>query len=281
MFHLALNVVASPIYKRGNYSSIVIDSNGNVLWKKSEKKLIYPASLVKVMTLYIIFDKLSTGKISLHEKFFVSKYATKQPIIRLGLKVGEYITVEEAIHALIIRSANDVAVVVAENISGNCDEFVALMNKTAKKLKMKHTTFCNPNGLPDPKQLTTAYDLALLTLALYKKHNKYFRLFSKVNFKYRGKVINSHNKLIKRYSWIDGIKTGFICDSGYNIISSARKFGKRFIGVVSGGRNTTERDDHMLALFNTSFKRKRENIFGNTFKVKRNIFGEEYVKKYR
>lgn len=235
-------------------TSLVIDAKtGKVLEAHNSQIRIYPASIVKLMPLYIMFELIESGKLSLDKKLLVSAKAAKMPPCKLGLRAGDTITVREAINALIIKSANDVAVTVAENIRPSEKAFAHLMNVKAKQLGMKNTYFKNASGLHDPLQQTTARDMAKLAMAIKKNYPKYYPLFSKTSFVFRGDIINGHNHVTKNYRGAEGLKTGFTNPSGYNLVTTASRNGKSLIAVVTGGRSAASRDQKMIRLLDQHF----------------------------
>ena len=240
----------------GKYASLVINArDGKIIHSINATKERHPASLTKIAALYVIFDHLSQKKISLNDKVVFSSYAASQPRSNLGLKACDSITMKEAIMAMIIRSANDVAVAVAEKIAGSEAKFVELMNKKARSLGMNQTVFYNAHGLPHPKQITTAHDMALLALALQRNHPKYYHLFSKTSFTFRNTVIKTHNRVLSSYKWADGLKTGYINASGFNIVTTAKNnLSHRLVVVVMGGETAAKRDSHTIALLDSAFK---------------------------
>jgi D-alanyl-D-alanine carboxypeptidase len=248
--------ITPSILKSSNYASIVINSKtGKVLFSKNADQKRYPASLTKMMTLYLTFDVLKKKKLYPLKKLKVSKYASEQPKSNIDLKAGNKITVRKAIHAIIVKSANDAAVVLGESIAGNRKKFINLMNKTAKKLGMKSTNFQNAHGLHHKKQYTTARDMAKLAIALKKDFPKYYHLFSMTSFKYRGKEIHGHNRVLQRYEWIDGLKTGYINASGFNLATSAKKPEGNLVAIVMGSQTARIRDDHMVNLLDNAYAR--------------------------
>ena len=206
------------------------------------------------MTLYLVFDALKSKKISMSSKFKVSKRATRQPPSKLNLSAGSNITVKNAILALVTKSANDVATVIAENLGKSERNFARLMTRKAKKLGMTRTTFRNASGLPNRGQLSTARDMATLGIAIRKNHPKFFKLFKTKSFIYKGVKYTNHNNLLGSYSGTDGIKTGYTNASGFNLVASVERNGQRIIGVVFGGKKARSRDKHMVTLLNKYFK---------------------------
>ncbi|QFR35005.1 D-alanyl-D-alanine carboxypeptidase [Ancylobacter sp. TS-1] len=245
----------SGTWHRG-YSHIVMDANtGRVLDAENADALRHPASVTKVMTLYLLFEQLESGKMRLNTPLRVSRYAASQQPSKLGVKPGTTISVEDAIQALVTRSANDVAVVIAENISGDSSSFAQLMTRRARQLGMSRTTFRNPNGLPNPQQVTTARDLAVLGRAVQERFPKYYGYFEERSFMYRGVAIRNHNRLLGRVEGVDGIKTGYTAASGFNLLTSVKVDGRYVIAVVLGGTSAGARDNKMVALINRHLPR--------------------------
>jgi len=237
------------------YASFIINENTKRIYHNANADTRnYPASLTKIMTLYLVFDALKSKKISMNSKFKVSKRATRQPPSKLNLSAGSNITVKNAILALVTKSANDVATVIAENLGKSERNFARLMTKKAKKLGMTRTTFRNASGLPNRGQLSTARDMATLGIAIRKNHPKFFKLFKTKSFIYKGIKYTNHNNLLGSYSGTDGIKTGYTNASGFNLVASVERNGQRIIGVVFGGKKARSRDKHMVTLLNKYFK---------------------------
>jgi D-alanyl-D-alanine carboxypeptidase len=235
-------------------ASIVVDAeSGAVLYESNSRAKTYPASLTKMMTLYLLFEALENKKFDLDDELEVSKHAANQPATDLRLQAGDSITVSKAIPALIVHSANDVAVVVAEAISGSEDAFARKMTKTAKELGMKSTTFRNASGLPHSGQLTTARDMAILARALLTRFPDEYGYFSTESFRYHGRTYQTHNRVMKNYAGADGLKTGYTRASGYNLATSATRDGHRLIGIVLGGKSARGRDAQMMALLDEGF----------------------------
>ncbi len=235
-------------------ASIVVDeATGQILSQSNADVETYPASLTKMMTLYLTFEALQRGKITLNQSLPVSADAASEPPTKLGLVPGDTITVSQAIRGMIIKSANDAAVVIAEALGGSVDGFAQKMNAKALALGMTRSYFRNPNGLPDPGQHTTARDLARLAMALYRDFPQYYPLFSETRFVFRGRTYITHNRFVLRYPGADGLKTGYINASGFNLAASAIRNGRRIVGVVLGGRSPTLRDAQMWALLDQGF----------------------------
>lgn len=248
-------VLASDFTESERYASLVVNAdNGKVIYQKDAAKKLYPASLTKMMTLYVTFNSLQKGKLRLNQSLTTSHRASMMPRSNLNLRPGQKITVKDAIYALIVHSANDVAVVLAEAQSGSIEAFSYEMNKVAEALGMKDTNFANPHGLPNEEQVTTAFDMARLAIALRRDHAKYYEMFSRTSFSYNGKVFNSHNRVLKNYKYADGLKTGYINASGFNLVTSTNApFGK-LIGVVFGGPTAAIRDRHMIELLQRGYR---------------------------
>ena len=251
---LAVLCLASPAWA-GKYASIVVDlETGQVLHDREADELRHPASLTKVMTLYLVFDALESGKLKLSDKLPVSKAASRAQPSKLGLKSGSTIKVEDAIRALVTKSANDVAIVIAEKLGGGSEtKFVAKMNAKAKELGMLNTTFRNASGLPDKKQVTTARDMAKLGEAVYMDHKNRYNYFAVSSFTWGKRKYMNHNELLKRVEGVDGIKTGFTNASGYNLMASAERGGRRVIAIMMGGSTGRSRDAHVADLIEAAF----------------------------
>lgn len=246
---ISASVAATPVS-----ASIVVDAaTGQVLSESNADLPAYPASLTKMMTLYLTFEALQKGKITFNSALSVSAYAASQPPTKLGLYPGESITAAQAIRGMIIKSANDAAVVMAEALAGSVEGFAAKMNAKAQALGMSRTIFHNPNGLPNPAQHTTARDLARLAIALHRDFPQYYPLFAETRLVFRGHVTPSHNRFMLNYPGADGLKTGYISASGFNLAASAARNGRRIFGIVLGGRSPTLRDAQMWALFDQGF----------------------------
>ncbi len=252
--HKAQAAVSPNIFDQSKYAMLVVDaSNGTVLYQQNAGKPRYPASLTKLMTLYLTFDALDRGRLRLNQNITISKHAASQPPSKLGLRPGQTISVQDAILALIVKSSNDIAAALAEAIGGSESNFGTLMTQKARQLGMYHSTFVNASGLPDTRQKTTAYDMTRLAMALYRNHRKYYPLFSRTQHNYKGMHIATHNRVLKAYRGADGLKTGYINASGFNLVTSAERNGKRLIGVVLGGNNAANRDNHMMDMLNKGF----------------------------
>ncbi len=246
-------VFALPAAANANpkYAGIVVDAKtGKTLYASSADAYRYPASLTKIMTLYVVFEELEAGRLSLNSRLKVSKYAAGRPPSKLGLKPGKTIKVKDAILALVTKSANDVATVVAENIGGSEKKFAERMTRTARALGMKKTTFRNPHGLPNSGQRTTARDMATLGRAIQEHFPQYYGYFKTRSYKYGGRTYGNHNKLLGSVKGVDGIKTGYIRASGFNLVTSVNRNGRQIVAVVMGGRSGASRNAQMTKLIN-------------------------------
>jgi D-alanyl-D-alanine carboxypeptidase len=246
--HLRQHVRSSDDYSPPSASILVDGNSGAVLEESNADGLRHPASLTKVMTLYLLFERLDAGKLRLDTQLSVSEHAAEQAPTKLGLKPGQTISVEDAIKGVVTRSANDAAVVIAENLGGSEEAFAQLMTQKARALGMSRSTYANASGLPDDDQVTTARDQALLGRAIQDRFPRYYRFFSTTSFVFHGVTIHGHNHLLGSVNGVDGIKTGYIRASGFNLITSVHRDGRYIVGVVLGGRSAFERDAHMRAL---------------------------------
>ncbi len=239
-------------------SSIVVDAaTGEVLSASNADASTYPASLTKMMTLYLLFEAMQDGRVKLTDTISFSKYAAGMAATNLNVDSGDRISVETAILALVVRSANDAAAAIAEHLGGTEAGFARLMTNKAQMLGMTRTTFRNANGLPDPKQRTTARDMATLSVALIRDFPQYYGYFKRTSFKYRGVTYRGHNKLLTSFKGYDGIKTGYIRLSGFNLASSAERDGRRLVVVVMGGTSPSMRDRKVADLLTQGFKAQR------------------------
>ena len=253
---LAIAAASLEPARAAKYAAIVIEeTSGKVLFARNADKARYPASLTKIMTLYLLFEELESGRMTMRTKLPVSRVAASRSPSKLYLKPGQHITVKDAIYALITKSANDVATVIGEALSGTEREFGKRMTRKARALGMSKTTFRNASGLPHSKQRTTARDMARLAIAVRRDFPQYFGFFSTKSFRWRGKRFGNHNKLLSNYTGTDGIKTGYIDASGFNLVATVERNGVRLIGVVFGGRTGKTRDTHMVKILDKSFKR--------------------------
>jgi D-alanyl-D-alanine carboxypeptidase len=237
-----------------SYASIVVDArDGSILESVNADTPNYPASLTKMMTLYLAFGALESGALKLDQTLPVSQHAASRAPSRLGLKRGQRLSVRDAIMGLITKSANDAAVVIAEALAGNEVDFARVMTDKAQELGMTQTAFRNASGLPHRAQLTTARDMATLGRALIAHYPQYYSYFATVNYRYNGRFLRNHNRLLTAYEGTDGIKTGYIHAVGYNLVASAIRGDRRLIGVVLGGKTGRQRDRQMAEQFDRSF----------------------------
>jgi D-alanyl-D-alanine carboxypeptidase len=236
-------------------ASIIVDGNtGQILEATNPDALRHPASLTKVMTLYLLFERLDAGTIRLDTPLTVSAHAAAQDPTKLNLRPGSTIAVDDAIKGIVTRSANDAAVVIAENLGGSEEDFAHMMTQKARALGMSRTTYVNASGLPDDDQITTARDQALLGRAIQERFPRYYRYFSTPAFVYHGETIRNHDHLLGQVEGVDGIKTGFTRASGFNLITSLHRDGRFLVGVVMGGRSAFQRDAHMRELLGQHFQ---------------------------
>jgi D-alanyl-D-alanine carboxypeptidase len=252
---LCVFIALSPL-ARAIDASIVVDADSDsVISQENADRLLHPASMSKLMTLYLTFEALEAGRISLQRAFPVSAHAESMSPTKLGLLAGQSIRVEDAILSLVTLSANDAAVVLAEGLGGSEDRFGQLMTRKAHQLGMVNTNFRNSNGLPDPAQISTARDMAILCRALIRRFPQYYHYFSVREFTYNGIVYSNHNHLMSRYEGMDGLKTGLTNASGFNLAASAVRGGRRLIAVVFGGASAAQRDDYMAQILDQGFQR--------------------------
>ncbi len=248
----ATAAVATPAQANPKYAGIVIDAKtGKVLYSDSADELRFPASLTKMMTLYLTFEALEAGKIKLNTRVPFSKNAASEPPTKLGVGVGNSITVEQAMLGLITRSANDASTALAEMLGGSEERFARMMTQKARALGMTRTVYRNANGLPNSAQVTTARDQARLGIALRQHFPQYYDYFSVRSFRFGKQTINGHNRLLGSVRGVDGIKTGYTRASGYNLVTSAQADGRSVVGVVIGGRSGAARDQQMRKLIAT------------------------------
>ena len=251
---LAVSGISVQSASAEKYASIVIDTaTDEVLHARHADAERYPASLTKIMTLYMLFDALKSGEVTLNEKLPVSRFATWQAPSRLGMRAGSTISVRDAINALVTKSANDVAVVVAERLGGSEARFAALMTVKAQSMGMQNTVFANASGLPDDRQHSTARDLAIMSEHLLEEHADYYDYFSTTRFSWGGRSYKNHNALLGEVEGVDGIKTGYTRASGYNLIASAQRDGRRVIVVMLGGSTSRTRNSHVEALIEAAY----------------------------
>ncbi|SNB66320.1 D-alanyl-D-alanine carboxypeptidase [Arboricoccus pini] len=249
---LLVLLTATSAIARTTY--IVVDHlSGSIISSDGADEVNYPASLTKMMTLYLLFDALEQHRLTLDSPIHISAHAASMPPTKMGLKPGSTIRVEDAIYAVIIRSANDVAAAIGEELGGSEQRFAQIMTRTARQIGMRSTTFRNASGLPDDQQVTTARDIATLARHLISDHPTYYHYFSAEGFNFRGRRINTHNPLVITYKGMDGLKTGYIHAAGYNLASSAVRDGRRLVGVILGGQSTAQRNQTMVRLLDAAW----------------------------
>jgi D-alanyl-D-alanine carboxypeptidase len=257
----------------GRYAAIVLDAGtGEVLYERNADALRYPASISKIMTLYLTFEALSTGRLKPNDIIVVSPHAASMAPSKLGLKPGETITVDNAMRAIAVHSANDMAVAMAEKIGGSESRFAALMTLRAQELGMTNTHYDNATGLPDVRQISTARDIATLSRAVMRDYPQYYGFFSIKSFAYHGLVMTNHNGLLGKMPGLDGLKTGFINASGFNLAASAMRDNHRLIAVVLGGNSVAARDAHVEDLLDTGFDVLHRRQLGEKITVAQNLF---------
>ena len=234
--------------------ALVIDAqSGLLIYSEDADVPWHPASLTKLMTAYVTFQAIRDGKLSLQDNISCSQHALEQPPSKIGLPVGAEMSVDLALKALIVKSANDIAIMLAEKVAGNEPAFVEMMNQTAQRLGMTQTHFFNANGLPNDGQVTTARDMAILAQALLKEFPQHAYLYSLPSLKVGNRFMRSHNSLLRTFDGADGMKTGFICASGYNVVASARRGERQIIAVVLGERSNASRTIRAAALIQHGF----------------------------
>jgi D-alanyl-D-alanine carboxypeptidase len=255
---LAAGIACSPLTHAyasgGRHAVLVVDANtGRVLYQRAADEPRFPASLAKLMTLYLLFEQLAEGRLSLTDKIRFSANAVAQPPSSLDVEVGAEIAVIDAIKALIVKSANDVAVAVAEHIAGSQEKFAELMSRKARDLGMTATVFRNASGLPDAEQVTTARDMITLALRLHDQFPKHYSLFATRTFRWGGETYRNHNTLLFRYAGLEGMKTGYIRASGFNLVASARRGNKHVLAAYFGGKTAALRNAAVRAHLDTGF----------------------------
>ncbi|MGH6955994.1 MAG: D-alanyl-D-alanine carboxypeptidase [Caulobacteraceae bacterium] len=256
------------------YAAIVMDATtGQVLYQERADAERYPASLTKLMTLYLTFEALSTGRLKPTDLIVVSRHAAAQAPTKLGLRPGDTIDVDDAVRAMAVKSANDMAVAMAEKIGGSEERFAAMMTEKARELGMTHTRYVDANGLPDSRQVTSARDIAILCHALLRDYPQYYHYFGQEEFTYRGQRMFNHNHLLGRMPGVDGFKTGFTDAAGFNLAASAVRDGHRLIVVVLGGSSGRWRDANVRNLLLTGFDVEERHSRGEPLTVAENLFG--------
>lgn len=256
MVMVAASVCATPASANPKYASIVVDANnGKTLHARHADSLRYPASLTKMMTLYMLFEAMHQGKVSKNTRIVMSRHAASMQPSKLGIPVGKSISAEDAILALVTKSANDVAAAVGEHLGGTESEFAEMMTRKARQLGMSKTTYRNASGLPDSRQVTTARDQATLGIALQEHFPREFKYFSTRSFKFGRAHFRNHNRLLGKVKGVDGIKTGYIRASGFNLVTSVNTGGRSIVAVVFGGRSGATRNAHMEELIANNLRK--------------------------
>ena len=274
---LAMTPDATPLVAQSSdnarYAAIVVDAeSGEVLFARHADSRRYPASITKIMTLYLTFEALAEGRVKPDDVLTISPHAASQPPSKLGLAAGQTITLDDAMKATAVRSANDMAVAIAEHVGGSETRFTAQMTLKARELGMTQTRYVNANGLPDARQLTSARDLAILARAIMRDFPQYYRYFGLHDWAYNGRDYRNTNGLLHSGNGYDGMKTGYTNASGYNLAASAVRDGKRLITIVLGGRSTASRNQHVAALMDTGFDVERARASGQTIQVAQTFF---------
>ncbi|HEY0901364.1 MAG TPA: D-alanyl-D-alanine carboxypeptidase [Micavibrio sp.] len=236
------------------YASIVMDAEtGAILSQSNPDKQLHPASLTKIMTLLLTFEAIENGQFSLRDRVVMTRAAVNMMPSKIGLPVGASMRVEDAIYALVTKSANDVAVALGEKIGGSESRFAVMMTRKAREIGMNSTRFVNASGWHNPAQVSSARDMAILARYVIYRYPQYYHYFGTKNFTFQGKNYHNHNRLMNEYAGMDGMKTGYVGASGFNLVASAKRGNKRLIGVVFGGRSTASRNAHMAELLNRGF----------------------------
>ena len=263
---------ARSLYAVPKYAAFLVDAdNGEVLYARQADAPRFPASITKVLTLYLAFDAITKGQLRPDDLITVSARAASQAPSKLGLRAGETISVRDAIGVIATKSANDIAVALAEHIGGSEEAYAAKMTATARRLGMRNSTFVNATGLPDKRQLTTARDIATLSRALLRDFPQFYGVFSRVAYDYEGEAIGNHNHLLTTLPGVDGIKTGFTNAAGFTLAASAAHDGVRLVAVVLGGPSRMARDNNVTDLLDTGFEVLTRRSRGETTTVAANL----------
>jgi D-alanyl-D-alanine carboxypeptidase (penicillin-binding protein 5/6) len=253
------------------YAAIVVDAkSGEVLYAHEADSPRYPASITKIMTLYLTFEALTQHRLSYDDQLLISPHAAAMAPSKVGLRAGQTISVRDAMNAIAVLSANDMAVAMAEKIGGSESRFAAMMTLKAQELGMNNTHFANASGLPDTRQLTSARDIAILSRAVMRDYPQYYSLFNTREFSYRGRTVKNHNHLLGA-NGVDGLKTGFTNASGFNLAASAVRDNRRLIAVVLGGNSIAARDSHVEDLLDTGFLVLRKRALGDNTTIAQNL----------
>lgn len=259
---------ALSLFDQQKYAAFVADADtGEVLYSRRADMQRFPASITKVMTLYMVFEQLAAGTLKLDDRVVMSRFAAGQRPSKLGLKAGESLTVDQAIRSLATKSANDVSVALAEHIAGSSDEFARRMTLRAKQLGMSNSYFVNPNGLPDSRQVTTARDIFILSQATIRSFPQYYSYYQQQQFVFGNQVLPNHNHLLRTMPGVDGIKTGFTNAAGFTLAASAVRDGRRLIAVVLGGPTRVARDSNVESLLSAGFAVLSARDRGQTVQV--------------
>jgi len=265
---LALPAHAASLYSQPKYAAILVNAGtGEVLYSRRADMLRPPASITKVMTLYLAFEAIEAGELKLTDRVTISRHAAAQAPTKLGLPVGSSISVDEAIRVIAIKSANDIAVALAEKIGGSEAAFARMMTRKANQIGMRNTVFANASGLPNPALLTTARDIATMSAALIRHFPQYYGYFSQRQFTVGRQQLTSHNRLLGKSEGVDGIKTGYTVASGFTLTASALRNGRRLIAVVLGGPTSKARDENVAALLDAGFEVLERRSLGQRITV--------------
>lgn len=245
---------ALSLFDQQKYAAFLADADtGEVLYSRRADTQRFPASITKVMTLYMVFEQLAAGQLRLDDRIVMSRNAANQRPSKLGLKAGGSLTVDQAIRSLATKSANDVSVALAEHIAGSSEEFARRMTVRARQLGMTNSRFVNPNGLPDSRQVTTARDIFILSQATIRHFPQYYYYFQQQQFVFGNQVMPNHNHLLRTMPGVDGIKTGFTNAAGFTLAASAVRDGRRLVAVVLGGPSRVARDSNVESLLSAGF----------------------------
>ncbi|MEI6484858.1 MAG: D-alanyl-D-alanine carboxypeptidase family protein [Sphingomonadales bacterium] len=265
---MAPSAFAASLYSAPRYAAILIDnSSGEVLYARRADETRYPASITKVMTLYVAFEEVAAGRLGLDDPIRITRHAVNQAPSKLGLRVGATISVRDAFGVIATKSANDIAVALAEHISGSEAAFAERMTATARRLGMLSSVFRNASGLPDPLHTTTARDIATLSRAMLRDFPALYPVFSQAAYRYRGLSVENHNHLLRTMPGVDGIKTGFTNAAGFTLAASAVRGDRRLVAVVLGGPSRLGRDDNVQDLLNIGFDVLDSRLRGQPFTV--------------
>lgn len=274
---LAMTPTTPPLVAQSSdnsrYAAIVLDAeSGEVLFARHADSQRFPASITKVMTLYLAFEALAEGRAKPGDVLTVSRHAASEPPSKLGLAAGQTITLDDAMRATAVRSANDMAMVIAEHLGGSQAGFATMMTRKARELGMTQTRYFNPNGLPDSRQVTTARDLSILARAVMRDYPQYYSYFGQHDWVYNGREYRNTNGLLRSGAGYDGLKTGFTNASGYNLAATAVRDNRRLITIVLGGRSTASRNQHVAELMNTGFDVERARARGEMIQIAQTYF---------